>query len=549
MKALEKFTGRKGPLVLVVLDGVAIGKEDEGNAVFLAQTPVLDSLRKNAVYCELQAHGTAVGLPSDKDMGNSEVGHNAIGAGQIYDQGAKLVGEAISSQEMFRGKTWQELRKNCVENATCMHFIGLLSDGNVHSHIDHLLSMLTKAHEEGVKKARVHCLLDGRDVSETSALKYIAQLENHLQQINASGGDYKIASGGGRMHITMDRYGADWEMVNRGWQVHVLGKGRSFSSATQAVETFRQENPEVIDQFLPSFVICDDDGQAVGEINDGDSVIFFNFRGDRAIEITQAFTSESFDKFDRVRYPKVKFAGMMQYDGDSKTPELFLVQPPLIRNTLGEFLAKNNFSQFAVSETQKYGHVTYFWNGNRLGKFSDALEIYCEIPSDNVPFEQRPWMKAAEITDAVIDNIEKHNTNFARLNYANGDMVGHTGDLTATTIAVSSVDMCLGRLLKYIEKKQGIAIVLADHGNADEMYEKDSKGNFVRNETTQKFKNKTSHTLNPVPFAIFDPQYNNEYKINDALVKKGLSNVAATVVNLLGYEAPSEWQPSLIVFE
>ncbi|WP_372369800.1 2,3-bisphosphoglycerate-independent phosphoglycerate mutase [Candidatus Uabimicrobium sp. HlEnr_7] len=549
MKALKNFSGRKGPLVLVVLDGVAIGEEDNGNAVHLARTPVLDSLKKESVYCELQAHGTAVGLPSDKDMGNSEVGHNAIGAGQIYDQGAKLVSEAIDSQQMFMGSTWQELTQNCTDKNTCLHFIGLLSDGNVHSHIKHLLAMLTHASTEGVVRVRVHCLLDGRDVSEISAIKYIDMLEEHLQQINSQQNcDYKIASGGGRMHITMDRYGADWKMVERGWHAHVLGKGRAFSSAKEAITTFRQENSEITDQFLPSFVVHDDKG-AVGEIKDDDSVVFFNFRGDRALEITQAFTMEFFDKFDRERYPKVKFAGMMQYDGDSKTPEKFLVEPPLIRNTLGEFLATNGFSQFAVSETQKYGHVTYFWNGNRFDKFSETLETYQEIPSDTVSFEQRPWMKAAEITDAAIDNIEKYQTKFTRLNYPNGDMIGHTGDINAATIAVSAVDLCLGRLLKFIAQKDGVAIVLADHGNADEMYEKDGQGNFIRNEQTQKLKNKTSHTLNPVPFAIFDPHYNNEYKINNSLAKKGLSNVAATVVNLLGYEPPSEWQPSLIVFE
>jgi 2,3-bisphosphoglycerate-independent phosphoglycerate mutase len=383
--------------------------------------------------------------------------------------------------------------------------------------------------------------LDGRDVGETSALEYVNPFEKYLDELRTADFNIKIASGGGRMKVTMDRYEANWSIVETGWKTHVLGEGRQFNSAREAIETYRSEQ-NVIDQDLPEFVIAEN-GDPVGKISDNDSVIFFNFRGDRAIEISRAFEEDDFDKFDRIRHPKVIYAGMLEYDGDLHIPGRYLVAPPEIKNTMGEYLVKAGVHQLAISETQKYGHVTYFWNGNRSGKFSDELETYIEVPSDIIPFEERPWMKVAEITDKMIQELRTGKYRFARVNYANGDMVGHTGNFQAARIAIESVDLSLRRLLSVIDELGGIAIITADHGNADEMFELDKNGKPVMNKNGY-IKAKTSHTLNKVPFIIYDNVKNNAYTLKEG--EFGLANIAATAVNLLGYEAPAIWEGSII---
>ncbi|HBK58081.1 MAG TPA: 2,3-bisphosphoglycerate-independent phosphoglycerate mutase, partial [Spirochaetaceae bacterium] len=383
LKKNPKWKGREGPVVLVIMDGVGYGAYKEGDAVLAADMRHFRVLEASCPATRLKAHGTAVGLPSDEDMGNSEVGHNAIGCGRVFAQGARLVNLSIESGSMFEEPVWKNLVDNVRSNASTLHFIGLFSDGNVHSHIDHLKAMLAQAWKEGVVRARIHILLDGRDVGSQSALDYVRPFETFLAQLRAQGADYRIASGGGRQYITMDRYGADWQMVKRGWDCHVLGLGRRFTSAEEAITTYREENPGIIDQDIPEFVIVEN-GKPIGTIEDGDSVVFYNFRGDRAIEITAAFEQDNFDKFDRVRRPKVYYAGMMQYDGDLHVPKNFLVSPPAIDRTLGEYLVSTGLRSLAISETQKYGHVTYFFNGNRSGKFSETLEDYFEIPSDRV---------------------------------------------------------------------------------------------------------------------------------------------------------------------
>lgn len=541
LKKLKDFSEYKGPVVIVVMDGYGVCERAEGNAVYHAYTPCLDNLFAKYPNTLLKAHGTAVGLPSDSDMGNSEVGHNAIGSGQVYSQGAKLVNEAISSGKMFEGKTWRDLISNVKSNDSTLHFIGLFSDGNVHSHIDHLKGMIEQAKKEGIKKVRIHILLDGRDVGETSALEYVNPFEKYLGELKSADFDVKIASGGGRMKVTMDRYEANWRVVETGWKTHVLGEGKQFSSAREAIETYRQEL-NVIDQDLPAFVIAEN-GNPVGKISDNDSVIFFNFRGDRAIEISRAFDEADFDKFDRKMHPKVIYAGMLEYDGDLHIPNRYLVAPPEIKNTMGEYLVNAGVSQLAISETQKYGHVTYFWNGNRSGKFSDELETYIEVPSDVIPFEERPWMKAAEITDRMIKELKTGKYRFTRVNYANGDMVGHTGNFQAARVAVESVDLSLRRLLPVIDELGGVAIITADHGNADEMFELDKNGKPSMNKNGS-IKAKTSHTLNKVPFIIYDNVKSNAYKLKEG--EFGLANIAATAVNLLGYEAPDIWEESII---
>ena len=543
LNKLKNPIGVKGPVLTIVMDGVGLAPATEANAVSLAYTPTLDMLMSKYPTVKLKAHGTAVGLPGDDDMGNSEVGHNALGSGQVFAQGAKLVSQSIESGKMFASATWQKVIANVKDNSSTLHFMGLFSDGNVHSHIDHLKAMLSQAKAEGVSKVRVHILIDGRDVGETSALDYILPFEEYLAGLRCDSFDVKIASGGGRMVITMDRYEANWKMVELGWQTHVLGMGRQFASAAEAVEAYRNEY-KVIDQDLPPFVIAEN-GEPVGTINDGDSVIFYNFRGDRAIEISKAFDDENLDKFDRVRFPKVVYAGMLEYDGDLHIPKNYLVNPPEITNTMGEYLANTGVSQLAISETQKYGHVTYFWNGNKSGKFDDRLETYIEVPSDVVPFEQRPWMKCAEITDKLIECLESGKYTSLRVNFPNGDMVGHTGNILATRCSMEALDLQLKRILEVVDKLEGVALITADHGNADEMYECDKKG-MPKAGKDGSFKAKTSHTLNPVPFIIYDNYYSDKYEVKADNGEFGLSNVAATAVNFLGYEAPEMWDESIV---
>jgi len=551
LKPHPSIDGVPGPVMVCVMDGVGRGVGDAGDAVALAKTPTLDMLARTTPTALLRAHGTAVGMPTDADMGNSEVGHNALGAGRTFDQGAKLVDHAIETGALFEGEVWQSLMKRCAGGGGTLHLLGLLSDGNVHSHIRHLLSLLSRSSEAGVARVRVHVLLDGRDVPESSALIYVEQLEQALAEINgASGRDYRIASGGGRMTTTMDRYGADWSMVQRGWAVHVHGEGRGYPSTTDAIEALRTEGSSsgsgsgVIDQYLPSFVITDDDGAPVGAMRDGDAAVLFNFRGDRAIEISTAFEADEFSHFDRGRRPDVLFAGMMEYDGDLHVPRNYLVTPPLIERTLGEYLVRNRVPQLATSETQKFGHVTYFWNGNRSGAFDEQLERYVEIPSDTIPFDQRPQMKAQEITDVVLASLEAGDARFGRFNYANGDMVGHTGKLQAAIEAVQVVDRQLARLLPAIEAQRGALIVTADHGNADEMYERDGKSGELQRDARGGLRPKTSHTLNRVPLHIYAPSAS--LRIDDRIVAPSLSNVAATSLQLLGLRAPEGFEPGLL---
>ncbi len=536
MTALSRnpvFSAPRGPVVCVVMDGVGIGPADDGDAVAMAHTPTLDWLRGSAPTGRLLAHGTAVGMPSDGDMGNSEVGHNALGAGRIFDQGAKLVNHALRSGAAFEGRVWKEAVARVQRSGEPLHLLGLLSDGNVHSHIEHLFALLRRAAQDGVVACRVHALLDGRDVPARSALTYVEQLESVLASLNEGGRDYRVASGGGRMTVTMDRYEADWAMVERGWALHVRGAGRQFSSLREAIDTLYSESDRG-DQDLEGFVIADQ-GTAVGPIRDGAAVLLFNFRGDRAIEISKAFEAESFDGFDRGARPDVLFAGMMQYDGDEHIPARFLVEPPSIEHTMGEQLAATGKRQLAISETQKFGHVTYFWNGNRSGMFEPSLERYIEIPSDRVPFDERPWMKAAEITDALVGELRAQPYDFARVNYANGDMVGHTGKLDASRLAVETVDLCLARLVPVVRDLGGVLVVTADHGNADQMFDR-------KNGTK---KPRTSHSLNPVPLHIFDPERGLALD-PDAMRGATLGNVAATCLELMGLQVPSDYARSLL---
>ena len=521
---------------------LGIGKNIDSDCVAQANTPHLDWLKKVSAYTEIKAHGKAVGLPEDSDMGNSEVGHNAIGCGRVFAQGASLIDDAISSREIFKGKVWNKLLDNVLEKKTTLHFIGLLSDGKVHSNINHLEAMLSEAKERGVNKVRIHALTDGRDVPPVSALEYVERLECFLSDLNRDGTDFCIASGGGRMTITMDRYDADWPMIETGWKTHVHGEGRLFSSMKEAIETFRIESPGILDQDLPPFVIKQNE-RAVGPILDGDSVILFNYRGDRALELTKAFESDEFTEFDRGLRPDVIYAGMMQYDGDLGVPENFLVSPPAIDKTMSEYLSNAGIRQFAISETQKYGHVTYFFNGNNSSKFS--TETWKEIPSDNCPFEEKPRMKADLITDEAINAIDSGLYDFIRINFPNGDMVGHTGVMSAVIKSVEAVDDNIGRLIKTLRDVGGVLVCSADHGNADDMVQLDKKMNALLRDKEGNLLMKTAHSLNPVPVYVYDTSETANVRIAN-VDNPGISSLAATCIVMLGFEVPENYTPSLV---
>ena len=561
------FAKPDGPVALIVMDGVGLAPPTEWNAVTTARTPFLDSLMAGngpdgapSLYCQLEASGKSVGLPTNKDMGNSEVGHNALGAGRVFDQGSKLVNNAMSSGN-FKSDVWKWLVETCLPSSSelpagTLHLIGLCSDGNVHAHINHVYQLVDAAIEDGVKRIRLHILADGRDVSERSAMNYFGPLEKRLDAIRATGVDARIASGGGRMVVTMDRYEADWPMVERGWHAHVLGDTSyaTFTSSVQAVEHFYNDST-LVDQYFPPFVIVDEHGDAVGPIMDGDAVLFWNFRGDRAVEISTAFEAPEgqFSYFDRQRVPNVRYAGMMQYDGDANIPAKFLVAPPSIDRSVPEYCVKNGLKRYALSETQKYGHVTYFYNGNRAAKFDEALEKYTCIPSYPQREHTRPWMKSAEISDEIIKELDEYNPDLMVINYPNGDMVGHTGHMMASIIAMECVDLCLARVIPAIVERGGVVILVADHGNCDIMAEVGKDGKPKPGNQPEGWKAKVSHTTMRVPCMVIGHSMS-KYEIDETakwsddpeVEYAGIANLGATTLNLLGFATPEDYLPGII---
>ncbi|KAJ9544792.1 hypothetical protein OSB04_024499 [Centaurea solstitialis] len=522
----------KGKLVaMIVLDGWGEASPDKYNCIHVAETPTMDSLKNGAPekWRLVRAHGTAVGLPTEDDMGNSEVGHNALGAGRIFAQGAKLVDLALASGKIFEDEGFNYIKESFANNT--LHLIGLMSDGGVHSRLDQLQLLLRGASERGAKKIRVHVLTDGRDVLDGSSIGFAESLEAELSDLRSKGIDAQVASGGGRMYVTMDRYENDWEVVKRGWDA-------------QAVKKLR-EAPGANDQYLPPFVIADESGKPVGPIVDGDAVVTFNFRADRMTMLAQALEYEKFDKFDRVRVPKIRYAGMLQYDGELKLPNHYLVSPPLIERTSGEYLVHNGVRTFACSETVKFGHVTFFWNGNRSGYFNSELEEYVEIPSDSgITFNEQPKMKALEIGEKTRDAILSGKFDQVRVNIPNGDMVGHTGDVEATVVACKAADEAVKMILDAVEQVGGIYVVTADHGNAEDMVKRNKKGEPILKDG--KVQILTSHTLQPVPIAIGGPGLTAGARFRKDVPSGGLANVAATVMNLHGFVAPDDYETTLI---
>lgn len=518
-----------GPIVLAVLDGVGLAPDSPGNAVSRARTPFLGRAAREYFHEALAASGEAVGLTPGQ-MGNSEVGHNTMGAGQIMKYGVARTNDAFEQGEIFQSDAWRGAIQRALDGHT-LHFAGIFSDGGVHSHIDHLKLMIGQAYREGVRKMRVHAVFDGRDVAPQSEPKYIDDFEHFVRQFTEA--DIRIASGGGRMVAVADRYENDWRVVARGWDMMVNGEADYyFKTPTEAIQILRRINPKVQDQYLPPFVIVDESEQPVGRVEKGDAFIYFDFRADRAIEIAMAFTYWDFPYFSRGDYQPtdVFFAGMTEYNTDTHVPEHQLMGAPKPANTLNQFLGNRGINQLAVSETVKFGHITYYFNGNSYEKAPG--EEFVEVASYPDSFETRPWMKSAEITDAVLEKMGQYR--FVRVNFPGGDMVGHTADLHATIVAMEAIDLALSRIAEAVDRLGGVLVIVADHGNAEELL--DSHGN-----------KKTSHTTNQVPCIIYDNTENRARYRTAEVPQPGLANLAATLALLLGQnDYPEGWQPALI---
>jgi 2,3-bisphosphoglycerate-independent phosphoglycerate mutase len=537
-----------GPVVLAILDGVGLAANKPGNAVANAKTPFLGSMVAKYLHVALNASGEAVGLLPGQ-MGNSEVGHNTMGAGRAFKQGIAQIEEAFTSGAVFESEAWKgamtrllnenrdEIDKisnpwyNLEMKPATLHFAGIFSDGGVHSHISHLEQMIERAYAEGVRRMRIHAVFDGRDVSPQSEPKYIQRIEQFVQRFKDA--DIKIASGGGRQVAVADRYENDWNIVARGWDMMVNGEADFyFHSAEEGISILRRINPGVQDQDLPPFVVVDTNEKPIGKIEKGDVLIYFDFRKDRAIEIAEAFIYRDFTHFNRGDYTPddVYFVGMTEYDSDTHLPEHRLVEPVLISEPLNQFLGERGVSAFAVSETVKFGHITYYFNGNSYEKAPG--EEFKEVESYTEPFETRPWMKAAEITDEAIKAMEQYD--FVRINYPGGDMVGHTADFEATVIAMEAIDLSLKRLAKKVDELGGMMVIVADHGNAEELLDADGKP-------------KTAHTTNLVPCIFYDNTKNRERYHLAGVREPGLKNLTATLAVLLGQDDyPSAWSDPLI---
>jgi len=526
----DRFRNRY-PQVTVILDGWGIGHHDEGDATFQGRTPHLTRLLTSYPSSRILTHGPYVGLPSVHDIGGSEVGHLTMGAGRILPQGATRIKQLIDNGDFDKLPTLNLLVERCLARDSALHLLGLLSDGNVHSHIRHFEAVIRHAVNRNVKRVYVHALLDGRDVPYQSAPDYVEPLEAELNGIRAAhpGFDYAIASGGGREVITMDR-DTNWEKVHLGWQVHVQASaGEPFPSAAAAIKELRRRSPDSADQDLPPFLVVRD-GKPVGPMRDGDCAIFMNFRADRAIEFSRAMVEDVFPHFDRSPRPDVLYAGMMTYDEDTGLPPLTLVTAGSVKNPFGKRVLEWGLDQFRLAETQKYAHVTFFYNGGYRLPLDPAHEEYVLIPSDKVAsFALKPAMKAREIGEKARELILSRRFHFGLINFANADMVGHTGDLAAAILAVEAVDQALGVIVEAVKAAGGTLLVTADHGNADEM--------ISLNPKTGKREPNTRHTLNPVPVALFDPRFRpGDFALKAPQPDKPntLSMLAATQAILLG---------------
>ena len=491
------------PVVLAILDGYGISTITEGNAVLAAKTPNMDALTKNNPTTIIHASGLDVGLP-DGQMGNSEVGHTNIGAGRIVYQELTRITKAIEERTFFDNAEFLKACENCKKNNSALHLMGLLSDGGVHSHIGHLYGLLNLAKEQGLKDVYVHCFMDGRDVSPTSGVDFIKALLEKMRDIGVG----KIATVIGR-YYAMDRDNR-WERVEKAYNAMVNGVGQEFESAVELMET--SYNNDVTDEFIVPTVIDKN-----GMIKENDSVIFFNFRPDRAREISRTIVDEAFDGFNR-DYFKTCYVCMTQYD--ALMPNVLVAfKPESLDNTFGEYISKKGLKQLRIAETEKYAHVTFFFNGGVEKTYEGEDRIL--VPSPKVPtYDLQPEMSAYEVCDKVVEAIKSDKYDAIILNFANCDMVGHTGVMEAAVKAVEAVDECIGKVADAVLEMGGVILITADHGNAEQMIDPSDKSVF------------TAHTTNVVPLVMAGL---------DAKLKKGrLADLTPTMLDIMGLEKPSE---------
>lgn len=507
----------KSPVALIILDGFGCRTETKGNAVYSAKKPNFDRLWKEFPHAQLTASGEAVGLPEGQ-MGNSEVGHLNIGAGRIVYQSLTRVNIAIREGEFEKNDTFIGAIEHAKKNGTALHLFGLLSDGGVHSHVNHMFALLKLAADEGLEKVYVHGFLDGRDVGPKTAATYIQQTMDKMKEYGV--GEFATISG---RYYSMDR-DKRWERVEKSYRAMTYGEGPAYTNPLDVVEDNYQHG--IFDEFVLPSVITKEDGQPVATIQDNDSVIFYNFRPDRAIQISNTFTNEDFRSFDRgPKHPKhLYFVCLTHF---SETVDGYVAfKPSNLDNTLGEVLSQNGLKQLRIAETEKYPHVTFFMSGGREAKFPGEERILINSPKV-ATYDLQPEMSAYEVTDALLKEIHEDNYDAIILNFANPDMVGHSGMLEPTVKAIETVDECLGKIIAAILEKGGSAIITADHGNADEV-------------TTLEGNPMTAHTTNPVPVIVTKPGV---HLREDGI----LGDLAPTMLELLGVPQPAEMTGKSII--
>ena len=502
----------KRPVVLMVLDGYGLNDRTEGNAIAMANTPVMDKLMAECPFVKGAASGLAVGLP-DGQMGNSDVGHMNIGAGRIIYQDLTRITKAIEDGEFFENKALLQAMENCKKNDSDLHLWGLLSDGGVHSHITHLYGLLEMAKKQGLSKVYVHAFLDGRDTPPASGKDYVAQLQAKMDEIGVG----KIASLSGR-YYAMDRDN-NWDRVQKAYDSLTKGEGVKATDAVKAMEESYAN--DVTDEFVLPTVITAEDGTPLSVVKDGDSVIFFNFRPDRAREMTRAFCDDKFTGFDR-DFLKTTFVCFKDYD-ETIPNKIIAFEKEAIANTLGEYLAKCGKKQLRLAETEKYAHVTFFFNGGVEEPNVDEFRLLVNSPKDVATYDLKPEMSAPEVGMDLVEAIKSDKYDVIIINFANPDMVGHTGVIPAAVKAVEKVDELVGKAVDAVKEVDGALFICADHGNAEKM---------IDYETGEPH---TAHTTNPVPFILVnaDPSYK---------LREGgcLADIAPTLLELMGLEQPKE---------
>lgn len=496
--------------VLMILDGVGLNDEEKGNAFKMANTPNLDRYVEKYPNTYVQTSGLAVGLPEGQ-MGNSEVGHTNIGAGRIVYQELTRITKEINEGKFFENQVLLNAMNHVKENNSSLHLLGLVSDGGVHSHIDHLYALLEMAKRNNIEKVYVHAILDGRDTSPTSAVDYLKELENKMKEIGVG----KVATLAGR-YYAMDRDNR-WDRVEKAYDAVVNGKGNSFKTVQKAIETSYEA--QEFDEFVKPIVIVDDEQEPVAKISENDSVVYFNFRPDRARELTKAITMPDFSEFETKKLNNIYFVTMTKYDEVLKNVEI-AYKPENLKNTFGEYISKLGYTQLRIAETEKYAHVTFFFNGGREDKYEGEDRIL--VPSPKVAtYDLKPEMSAYEVTDKTIEAIDSKKYDVIIMNFANGDMVGHTGNIEKTIEAVEAVDKCVGRIISKLEEIDGEAIITADHGNCEYMLDLKT-GEPI-----------TSHSTFDVPMIVVSERVK-------SITNGRLCDLTPTLLTLMGEKIPEE---------